>query len=155
MRHLLGTARAPRDRHSPAREAKRRVSSAVTTRLVNPVVRSLVERGAFPSNWVVLETIGRRSGQPRRTPVGDGLRGDTFWIVTEHGWRANYVRNILANPRVRICRRGRWRTGTAHVLPEEDPYALLRRLGRPLNDALLLLVGTEQLVVRVDLDPQV
>jgi hypothetical protein len=48
---------------------------------------------------------------------------------------------------------GRWRTGTAHLLPDDDPYRRLRWLGRPLNDTALLLVGTEQLTVRIDLDP--
>ena len=46
---------------------------------------------------------------------------------------------------------GRWRSGTAQLLPDEDPYARLRMLRRPVNDALLLAVGTEQLVVRIDL----
>ena len=47
---------------------------------------------------------------------------------------------------------GRWYRGTATILPDDDPYERLRRLRRPVNDALLLAVGTEQLVVRVDLD---
>ncbi len=72
--------------------------------------------------------------------------------MTEHGRQAHYVRNIQADPRVRVKVGGRWRTGTAH-LTGEDPYERLRALRRPVNDALLLAVGTEQLVVRVDLDP--
>ena len=50
----------------------------------------------------ILETTGRKSGQPRRTPVTRSLDGDTFWIVAEHGRKAGYVRNIQADPRVRI-----------------------------------------------------
>src|SRR6266566_2251911 len=50
----------------------------------------------------LLETIGRKTGKPRRTPVGDGLVGNQFWIVAEHGMRADYVRNIQTNPRVRL-----------------------------------------------------
>ena len=84
--------------------------------------------------------------------MGNGLRGDTFWIVTEHGWSADYVKNIQADPRVRVKVGAGWRSGTARVLPDEDPYAKLRELGRPVNDAMLLAVGTEQLVLRVDLD---
>ena len=86
-------------------------------------------------------------------PVGDGLRGDRFWIVAEHGRHSDYVRNLEHDPRVRVKVRGRWRTGTAHVLPDEDPRALLRALKRPLNDAGLLLMASEPLVVRIDLDP--
>ena len=131
---------------------KRRVARFVTNRLVNPLVRPLLERGLFPGTHALLETTGRRSGQPRRTPLGNGLRGDVFWIVTEHGYASAYVKNIQADPRVRIKVDGRWRTGTAHLLPDDDPYARLRWLRRPVNDALLLAVGTEQLVIRVDLD---
>ncbi len=134
------------------RPLKRRVARFVTNRLVNPIVRPLLERGIGDRAWAVLETTGRTSGEPRRTPVGNGLRGDHFWIVTEHGWAAHYVKNIQADPRVRVRVGGRWRTGTARILTDDDPRARLRWLKRPVNDSMLLAVGTEQLVVRVDLD---
>lgn len=145
-------------RHATAperiRHAKRRTARFVTNRLVNPLVRKGIERGAFPSNWVLLETTGRKSGEKRTTPVGNGLRGDVFWVVTEHGYASHYVKNIQADPRVRIKVPGLgWRAGTATILPDDDPYERIRWLKRPLNDAALLAVGTEQLVVRVDLDP--
>ncbi len=54
---------------------------------------------------------------------------------------------------MRVKARGRWRTGTAQLLPDDDPYARLRWLKRPLNDTALLLVGTQQLTIRIDLDP--
>src|SRR5215212_88109 len=151
--HLLGTSRAGDPDAPPvaARQAKRRILRTLTNRAVNPVVRPLVDRGVLHPAWALLETRGRRTGRPRVVPVGNGLRGDTFWIITEHGHHADYVRNILADPRVRVKAGGRWRTGTAHVT-DEDPYRWMRRLRRPVNDALLLAVGTEQLVVRVDLD---
>ncbi len=133
--------------------AKRGVSRFVTNRLVNPVVRRLLERGLWPRSQALLETTGRKTGRPRRVPVGNGLRGDTFWIVTEHGWAADYVKNIEKEPRVRVKADGRWYEGTAHILRDDDPRERLRRLGRPVNDALLLLVGTQQLTIRVDLEP--
>ncbi|HEY3191029.1 MAG TPA: nitroreductase/quinone reductase family protein [Solirubrobacteraceae bacterium] len=133
------------------RRAKRRLSKFVTVRLVNPVVRTLLERARLPGS-ALLETTGRRSGLPRRVPVGDGLRGDAFWIVTEHGYAADYVKNIQANPRVRVKARGRWRAGTAQILTDDDPTTRLRWLRRPLNDSLVRLVGTQQLTIRVDLD---
>ena len=134
------------------KDRKRRLSTWVTTRLVNPMVRWQLEHGIAPKSVALLETIGRKSGEPRRTPVGNGLRGDKFWIVTEHGRRAAYVRNIEANPRVRVKVGRRWHEGTAQVLADDDPYERMRTLGRPANDALVRLVGTEHLVVRVDLD---
>lgn len=151
---FLGTARTgdPDAPPAAARWAKRRVFRTITNRAVNPIVRPLVERGTLDPGWALLETRGRTTGKRRVVPVGNGLRGDTFWIITEHGHHADYVRNIKADPRVRVKAGGRWRTGTAH-LADEDPYHRMRRLRRPLNDALLLTVGTEQLVIRVDLDP--
>jgi deazaflavin-dependent oxidoreductase (nitroreductase family) len=116
------------------------------------MVRRLLERGIAPKTVALLETIGRRSGEPRRTPVGNGLRDGTFWIVTEHGHLAAYVMNIKANPRVRVKVGRRWREGTAHILVDDDPYERMRTLGRPANDMLVRLVGTEHLVIRVDLD---
>jgi deazaflavin-dependent oxidoreductase (nitroreductase family) len=132
---------------------KRRVARFVTNRIVNRLVRPLVRHTPLDRGWALLETTGNKSGQPRQTPVGNGLRGDTFWIVTEHGWAAHYVKNIQADPRVRIKVRGRWRTGTAHILPDDDANARLRWLKRPVNDTLLKMQGTEQLTIRVDLDP--
>ena len=137
---------------APVRDAKRRVARFTTNRLVNPLVRRLMERGLLTRTWALLETTGRTSGEPRRTPVGNGLRGDHFWIVTEHGYSSDYVKNIQADPRVRVKVNGRWREGTAHLLPDDDPYERLRWLRRPENDPLLLAVGTEQLTIRVDLD---
>jgi deazaflavin-dependent oxidoreductase (nitroreductase family) len=133
------------------RRRKRTLSKLVTVRLVNPLVRPLLEHARLPG-WALLETTGRRSGRARRVPLGDGLRGDAFWIVTEHGWAADYVKNIQADPRVRVKARGRWRTGTARILADDDARTRLRWLGRPVNDTMLLLVGTEQLTIRVDLE---
>jgi deazaflavin-dependent oxidoreductase (nitroreductase family) len=130
---------------------KRQVMRFTTNRLVNPLVRTLHKAG-ITGGTALLETTGRKTRQPRRVPVGDGLRGDKFWIVTEHGRHSAYVKNIEANPRVRVKVGRTWFTGTAHVLDDDDPQERLRWLGRPVNDTALRLVGTEHLVIRVDLD---
>ena len=134
------------------RLGKRRVTTALGKYVFNPLVRAGVERGLL-RGWAVLETTGRKTGKPRRTPVGNGLDGDTFWIVTEHGRRASYVRNIEADPRVRVNVRGRWRSGTAHPMPDDDPRERQRRIGSRLNAAAVRAMGTELLTVRIDLEP--
>jgi deazaflavin-dependent oxidoreductase (nitroreductase family) len=131
---------------------KRRLATALTVKVVNPVVRRLADRGLAGRSVALLETTGRKSGQKRVTPVGNGLRGENFWIVTEHGWAASYVKNIQADPRVRVKVRRRWRSGTAHILPDDDPYERMRMLRRRANDMTVRLIGTEHLVIRVDLD---
>jgi deazaflavin-dependent oxidoreductase (nitroreductase family) len=133
-------------------ERKRKLVTAMQVKLLNPPIRALAERGLAPG-VALLETIGRKSGEPRRTPVSQGLeRGtDTFWIVAEMGRQAGYVRNIEANPRVRIRLRRGWREGTAHLLDGEDARARLGSISR-LNAAGVRTMGTSLLVVRVDLD---
>jgi deazaflavin-dependent oxidoreductase (nitroreductase family) len=130
---------------------KHRLVKPFQRRVLNPAVDALVRRGLL-RGWALLETTGRRSGEPRRTPVGNGLDGDTFWVIAEFGRRASYVKNIEANPRVRVCVRGRWRSGTAHLLPDDDPWARQRTLPR-LNAAMVRAAGTDLLTVRIDLDP--
>jgi len=123
---------------------------AFQKRVLNPVVGALVRRGAV-SGWALLETTGRKSGERRTTPVGNGLDGDTFWLVAEFGRHASYVRNIEADPRVRVCIRGVWRAGTAHLLPGDDARERLRTLPR-LNSFAVRSVGTDLLTVRIDLE---
>jgi deazaflavin-dependent oxidoreductase (nitroreductase family) len=139
---------------------KFRVVTVVQRRLLNPLVRSVLVHGVPVPGYALLETTGRKSGLPRTTPVGDGLEGTTFWIVSEHGRRSAYVRNLEADPHVRVRVRGRWRSGTAHVLPTDDPRERQRLLGRRaghgfsarVNAASVRAVGTDLLTVRIDLD---
>ena len=122
---------------------KRAVVHNVQRRLVNPVGRKVAP--------TLLETTGRKSGQPRVTAVGGSVVDNAFWLVSEHGEHSDYVKNIKANPAVRVRLHGNWRTGTAHLLPDDDPVARLRQLPSA-NSAVVRLMGTELLTVRVDLD---
>lgn len=127
---------------------KRRVSKTLAKYAVNPVVKIVA---GFVPWWSLLETTGRKSGKARRNPVGNGLKGQTFWIVAEHGARAGYVKNIKANPRVRVRVKGRWRTGSAQLLPDDDTRKRQQEL-RPVNAAFVRLMGTDLMTVRIDLD---
>ncbi|MFF1839639.1 nitroreductase family deazaflavin-dependent oxidoreductase [Streptomyces sp. NPDC058231] len=124
-------------------EIKFRVVTSFQRRIGNPLIRRL-------PNQTLLETTGRSSGLPRRTPVGGRRTGHEFWLVSEYGEKSQYVRNIQAHSRVRVRIGGRWHTGTAHLVPEDDPRARLRTLPR-LNSAAVRAVGTDLLSVRVDL----
>jgi deazaflavin-dependent oxidoreductase (nitroreductase family) len=122
---------------------KRQVVHRVQRLLVNPVDRQMP--------GIILETTGRKSGKPRRTAVGGRVVDNQFWMVSEHGEHSDYVRNIKADPAVRLRIGGQWRSGTAHLLPDDDP---LRRLGGlpRLNSAVVRLMGSDLLTIRVDLD---
>ena len=124
-------------------DTKRRAITRFQKYMLNPVTK----RFAGFVGPALLETKGCKTGKRRRTPVGATFRGGAFWIVSEQGHHSGYVRNIKADPHVRIRHRGRWREGKAHLLHSEDPRAHTRGL----NGLLVRLVGTELLTIRVDL----
>ncbi|OBF80399.1 nitroreductase [Mycobacterium sp. 852002-51163_SCH5372311] len=122
---------------------KRQVVHRVQRLVVNPIGRQLPV--------TMIETVGRKSGKPRLTAVGGKVVGNQFWMVSEHGEHSDYVRNMKANPAVRVRIGGKWRNGTAHLLPDDDPVRRLGNLPR-LNSAVVRLMGSDLLTIRVDLD---
>jgi len=140
---------------------KHRIVHLLQKCLLNPPVKFLFALGIARPGYALLETIGRKTGKPRRTPVGDGRVGNQFWLIAEHGVKAGYVRNIQANPHVRVKvrngLRARWREGTAHVLYEDDARERQRWLAAQLpssaaNARVVRLLGTPLLTVRIDLE---
>jgi len=125
-------------------DLRTKITITLQKRVANPLMRRLPMQ-------TLLETTGRKSGQPRRTPLGGRLVGNRFWFVSEFGEKSQYVRNINANPAVRVRLDGKWRTGTAHLVPDDDPHARLRDLPQ-YNSFGVRTLGTNLLTVRVDLD---
>lgn len=101
--------------------------------------------------WGIVETTGRRSGEVRRVPVGGRAVGEDFWLVAVDPRRAGYVRNIEANPRVRVRVRGAWRDGVAYLLPVDDARRRMFRIN-PVNGLYIAIAGREHLTIRVALD---
>ncbi|ARP71677.1 DUF385 domain-containing protein [Streptomyces pluripotens] len=124
-------------------DRKHRMVTRFQRHLANPLNRRLPFQ-------TLLETTGRKSGRPRLTPVGGRRAGDSFWIVSEFGFTSQYVRNIQADPQVRVRIAGRWHRGTAHLLPDDDAVSRLRTLPR-FNSAAVRAFGTDLLTVRIDL----
>jgi deazaflavin-dependent oxidoreductase (nitroreductase family) len=129
---------------------KRRISTFLSVRIFNPLVKAAANAGLPLFGYAILETTGRRSGQLRRTPVGPTVEGSVVWIVAEHGRHAGYVRNIEANPHVRIRLGRRWRSGTARLVPDDD---VRRRTRGRFNGLVVRAMGSDLLTVRIDLDP--
>jgi len=127
----------------------------VTTleRASNRLIRMALRAGVAPRAFALLETTGRRSGLARHTPVGNGLDGDTFWLVAAHGTQADYVRNLQADPRVRVKVGGIWRAGTAVVLSGDDPAARSQTLPHQWDAAIGRMMASAPLTIRIDLDP--
>ena len=125
----------------------RRRIALVFWRLANPLTRSLA--GIAPW-WVVLETTGRHSGKRRQVPLARGpIDGSTAWLIAVHGRHASFARNIAANPRVRLRVRGRWRDGTATLMPFDRAI-----VGRFSHYARLgpRTVGIDSQLVKIDLE---
>jgi deazaflavin-dependent oxidoreductase (nitroreductase family) len=115
-------------------------------RVVNPLARPLA--GIAPW-WVLLETTGRRSGQPRRTPLARGPMDEkTMWLIAVHGRRSAWVRNVAEHPAVRVRLAGRWHEGTASIHAYDD--ALVSRFNRYARSGPKT-VGIDPSLVRVDL----
>ncbi len=131
----------------PAPTRRQHLTSWFHRHLANPVMRPL---SRYIPGQAVIETTGRRTGLPRRTPVGGKMIDGSFWLVADHGLRSQYVRNIQASPQVRVRTGDRWRDGIAYLLPDDDPRARLRQLPW-LNSLIVRLLGTDLLTVRVDL----
>ena len=73
-------------------------------RAVNAVMRTLIRLGAGGRTTYLLTTTGRKSGQPRTTPVTLVENGER-WLVSPYGDVA-WVHNIRAHPDV-MLQRGR------------------------------------------------
>ena len=72
-------------------------------------------------NAALLET--RKNGRIRRC----GIRATPMRAAQRYLDDSQLVRNIVADPRVWVRVRGRWYTGTAQLLPDDDPRERLKR----------------------------
>jgi deazaflavin-dependent oxidoreductase (nitroreductase family) len=144
-----------------SRRAKVLLVRTVQRYIMNPLMRLLLAVGVNPFGLAILETRGHASGKTRRVPVGNGRKGEDFWIIAEHGTRAGYVRNIAHDPHVRVrLRTGlryRWVPGIATICPDDDPLARQRQIIawhplRALNAVNVRVLGADLLTVHVRLN---
>ena len=132
-------------------------------KVVNPPLKFLLRLGLAPAAFALLETRGRRSGKIQQTAVGSGLMDDTFWVVSERGDQAAYVRNIAADPHVRVKVRRTWHEGIATILADDDASArldaiaqtqgIVRRVDAAILRSAAKTHGSQPLTIRIDLNP--
>ena len=123
-------------------EVRDRITTVFQKNVANPLMRLMPFQ-------TLLETTGRKSGEPRRTPLDGSRVGDQFWFVSEFGDKSQYVKNIQADPQVRVRLKGKWHSGTAHLVPDDDPHERLRSLPK-FNSFGVRTFGTNLLTIRVD-----
>ncbi len=68
--------------------------------------------------WVVLTTIGRKSGLPRQTLLPCGRRDGEIVVISTYGWRSDWIRNIRKNPRVKVTQDGTVVDGVAEIIED-------------------------------------
>ncbi|MFV9633873.1 nitroreductase/quinone reductase family protein [Mycobacterium neumannii] len=127
-----------------AEDLRDQVTKMFQKNVMNPMMRLLPFQ-------TLLETTGRKSGQPRRTPLGGRRVGNEFWFVSEFGESSQYVKNIQADPAVRVRLNGKWHKGTAHIVADDDARERLRSLPQ-FNSFGVRTFGTNLLTIRVDLE---
>ena len=139
------------------RPVKRRWEILIGRYTANPMMRGLFKLGITPPGMALVETIGRRSGAVRHTPVaytpGDD---DMLWLIAQHGEHAGWVRNFQASPQIRVRLGRRWRTGTAELLPDDDVKARIRTfsdsaVGRAVTAATFRALESQPVTVRIQL----
>lgn len=81
--------------------------------------------GPQTSQVMVLVHKGRKSGLLRRTPVNYAVVDDVIYCTAAFGSRADWYRNVLADPRVQVWLPDGWYAGEAEEVPLEDPQRLV------------------------------
>ncbi len=79
-------------------------------RFANAIMTSMIRLGIGGGSAYLLTTTGRKTGQPRTTPVNLEQDAGERWLVSPYGL-VGWVHNVRATPRVSL-RRG----GTTQVL---------------------------------------
>lgn len=128
---------------------KEKLTRRFQTTFVNPLVSR--HAGEDGNRYALLETTGRKTGVARQTPVGIGSDGSAYWIVSEMGQKAYYVRNLQADPHVRVKVDGSWHNGMAHVMPDDDPSMRLKVID-PRTASEIRRMGSSLLSIRIDLE---
>lgn len=136
------------------KSTKFRIERAVGRYLVNPGFAALDRVGVRSTFATELETIGRKSGQPRRVPVSVLFDDDGAWIICQHGMRSGWGNNVRADPSVRLRHNGTWRAATAELRPDDDVVARARAFAphpalAPLTAAGFAALQTDPISVRV------
>jgi len=103
--------------------------------LLNPLVQRLLGlglgMGPKRTPMVLLTIAGRKSGQPRTTPVNVFHRGDRNYVFGTFG-ETNWVRNLRTAGEAILTERGRRMRVEAIELSAEDAAPVLRELLEPL-----------------------
>lgn len=123
-------------RPAPLKIAQRGFARLVRLTLPWHARLSLATNGIVPPSvaWrpgIILETTGRRTGRPRRAVITYLPDAERIVLVASNYGRANHpswYENLVADPNVRVIRRGRALPFTARETSGDERADYLRRL---------------------------
>jgi len=84
--------------------------------------------------FLYLTTTGRRTGLAREIEIWFTERGDRYYLIAEHRERADWVRNLQAQPRVHVRLGDRQFDATARVVDDAREPELASAV-KALSDA--------------------
>jgi deazaflavin-dependent oxidoreductase (nitroreductase family) len=128
---------------------KFRRERAIGRYLLNPAVKGLSRLGVRTAMATELETIGRKTGQVRRVPVSAQFDNNGAWVISQHGTRSGWGRNIADNPNIRMRQGNQWRAGVATFRPDDDVVARGRKYGR-LGAKVVKALETTPVSLRIE-----
>jgi deazaflavin-dependent oxidoreductase (nitroreductase family) len=96
-----------------------------TTNVFNRAVAMLTRAGVSVAGSRVLEVRGRKTGEPRRTPVNLLTVDGTRYLVAPRG-HTQWVRNLRAGGEGRLLLGRRAETFQAEEVPDDDKPPILR-----------------------------
>src|SRR5204863_8722092 len=96
-----------------------------TKNVFNRAVARLTRLGISVAGSRVLEVKGRKTGEPRRTPVNLLTLEDTRYLVAPRG-HTQWVRNLRASGRGRLLLGRRAEDFTASEVADEEKETILR-----------------------------
>ena len=79
-------------------------------------------------DYCYLTTTGRVSGRPHKIEIWFGVSGGALYMMSGGGQRADWVKNALKTPSVRVRIADRRFTGTARLVTDPDEEWRLRNL---------------------------
>jgi deazaflavin-dependent oxidoreductase (nitroreductase family) len=105
----------------------------------NPVIVALYRIGLLPlfgaaRTIMILTTQGRKSGKPRRSPVGYVRIGGVLHLFSAWGKSSNWYKNLVANPDNVEVQIGR-RKLSVHPTVLADPAEIQRTLGQFVKES--------------------
>ena len=89
--------------------------------------------GAPGDQFLYLTTTGRKTGRPREIEIWFVASGGRFYVLAEHFHAAQWVKNLMRNPRVRVRVGGRTFGASARPLDparDADAWQTAQRLAR-------------------------